>query len=463
MRTIAIFLSTLSLIALQGCGSSSDSATVPDSTVDVVGGGEPAQEQSQQPGQEQSQEPNQEQSQEPNQEQSQEPGQEPTQGAAEEINIDGSLISIGAMEFVGAFALPSAKDDVSSLNFATGVIEVNGDSLFIAGHDHDDAIAEFAIPPLVASTQISDLHVAAEPQQSFVKILDRAASGNPDSLNDITGLELVGSKLIVNAVEFYDGPGDNRLSTLVVDNAFDLRGSTVSEFRSLEGLARAAGWISEVPDDIASVIGGSHISGFSSGGPIISRLSVGPSAFVVDFESVQATDFATTIETKEILGFSLDRPLNSDLLNATGENKLWTHVSQAAFGFIVPGTKTYLTVGVSGGHDSGIGYKITQNDGNLCGGFCSYGAQDNYNFYWLWNLDDLLRVDSGAASPDSIRPYEFGRLDLPFQTDDRFNAIGGASFDSQRNLLYVSVLKANNELGQFDNPPIIVAYRVNVR
>jgi len=387
----------------------------------------------------------------------------PSQGSAEELPSGSpELVSIGAMEFIGAFALPSSEDDVSSLDFARGVIEVNGDSLFIAGHNHDDAIAEFALPQLVRSTRISDLNSAGAPRQRFVKVLDRGAAGNPDSLNVITGLEVVAGKLIVNAVEFYDGPGDNRLSTLIVDDASDLSGSVVSEFRSLDGFARAAGWISEIPDSMTSLIGGSHISGHSSGGPIIARLSVGPSAFVVDFESVEASDSATPIATKELLGFSLSNPLNADLLNATGENKLWTHVSQARFGFIIPGTKTYMTLGISGGHDSGIGYKITQNDGNLCGGFCSYGAQDNYNFYWLWSLDDMLRVGRGDASPDSLQPYEFGRLDLPFQTDDRFNAIGGASFDPVQNLLYISILEANNQLGQFSNPPIIAAYKINI-
>ncbi len=391
-----------------------------------------------------------------------ETGVEPVQGAA--LPVAGAvaeLISIADLSYVGAFALPTAEDGVSTLDYSAGVIEVNGDSLLIVGHDQHDAIAEFSIPDLVASTEISALNIADAPRQSFVKILDRAASGNPESLDEIVGLEVVGNALVINAIEYYDAPADNQLSTLVVDNASDLKNSAVGEFRSMVGLTRAAGWLSAIPEGWRPLIGGSHISGFSSGAPIIGRLSVGPSAFAVDLEAVVATASTAAIPSKELLGFSLDQPLNNDLLNESGQNNLWTHLSQARFGFIVPGTRTYMTLGQSGGHQSGVGYKVSQSDGNVCGGHCSFGAQDSYNYYWLWDLDDLLSAAAGAITPDSIKPYEFGQLDLPFQTGTSLKPVGGASYDSVKNLLYISLVRANNELGEYNNPPIIVAYRIN--
>jgi hypothetical protein len=369
------------------------------------------------------------------------------------------LLSISELSFVGAFALPTAKDNVSTLDYSSGVIEVNGDSLFIVGHDHDDAVAEFVLPGLVESTEISKLRVAGKPRQGFVKVLDRSPAGNPEALDEIVGLELVGESLVINATEYYDAPADNQLTTLVIDNAADLQGSTVGGFRSIEGLARAAGWISAIPQPWRAVLGGTHITGYSSGGPIIGRHSVGPSAFAIDLEAAVKTEGA--IATTELLGFSLDKPLNDDLLNETSENKLWTQLSQARFGFIVPGTKTYLTLGSSGGHQSGIGYKIAQNNGDLCGGYCSYDAEDNYNYYWLWDLDDLVAVKNGSLSPNRIKPYESGELNLPFQRNDELIRVGGASFDPVRELLYISLLKANNTLGQYNNPPVIVAYRIN--
>lgn len=382
---------------------------------------------------------------------------EPQQGAALEATDATSLYTMGDLSYAGAFALPVAKNSVSSLNFASGVIEVNGDSLFIVGHDHHNAVAEFAIPELVNSTRIADLNTASE-RQSFVSVLDKAAS-NPESLDEIVGLEVVDGKLVINAVEYYDAPADNRLSTLVLDNASDLAAASAGAFRGIDGFARAAGWISAIPEPWQAKLGGSHITGYSSGGPIIGRYSVGPSAFAVDLKAaVQNTD--ASIPSSELLGFSLDNPLDDDLNNESRGNGLWTHLSQARYGFVVPGTRTYMTIGRSGGHASGVGYKITQTDDTLCGGYCSYDSQDNYNFYWLWDLDDLLDAKAGKISPNAIEPYEFDRLELPFQTDGTLKPIGGASFDPAGNLLYISLLRANTALGQYDNPPLIVAYRL---
>ena len=146
--------------------------------------------------------------------------------------------------------------------------------------------------------------------------------------------------------------------------------------------------------------------------------------------------------------------------NTSGDNALWTFVSQARYGFIIPGTSTYMTVGSSGGHNSGVDNNITQDDGTFCHAYCSLEAADNDNYYWLWDVEDLLSVKAGQKSPHQVVTYEFGELDLPFQTDSTLNEIGGGSYDATNGLLYLSLLRANNKLGQFNNPPIIVAYRV---
>lgn len=440
LTTRELVLSALCITLLNGCGGSSNDMAEPTTSAETVT----------------PQEPNPSQSNTPTEPSS----EEPELGEAFSSE-DAELLSISDLSFAGAFALPVAQDTVSSLNYAAGIIEVDGDSLFIAGHNHDDAIAEFVIPELVASNSISDLNSAGAPRQEFVKVIDRAAFGNPESLDEIVGMELVNDSLVINTMEYYDAAADNQLSTLVVNNAYDLEGSDVSAFRSMQGLARAAGWMSKVPDSWQSAIGATHISGHSSGGAIISRLSVGPSAFAVDLESVVTLDNEAPISTAELLGYSLEQPLSDDLFNTSGQNNLWTHISHAKFGFIVPGTRTYMTLGSSGGHQSGVGYKITQNNGNLCGGNCSADAGDNYNFYWLWDLDDLIETRAGSVSPDSIRPYESGQFGLPFQTNGNFIAVGGASYDFARDLLYISLPGANNEIGDYNNPPIIVAYKIN--
>ena len=117
-------------------------------------------------------------------------------------NLPTRLLGISDFQYAGAFALPDDTYGDSSANFAAGVIEVNGDSLFFVGHDHDDAIAEFVVPPLVNSRSIADLRYAKSPRQAFTKVIEKVSGGNREALDQIVGLELVNGRLIGNAVEY---------------------------------------------------------------------------------------------------------------------------------------------------------------------------------------------------------------------------------------------------------------------
>ena len=383
-----------------------------------------------------------------------------TTGSVDTGNLPAKLLSISDLNYVGAFALPDDTYGDSSANFAAGVIEVNGDSLFFVGHDHDDAIAEFVVPPLVNSQSIADLRYAKSPRQAFTKVIEKVSGGNREALDQIVGLELVNGRLIGNAVEYYDAPANNKATTFVVQNASALSSSSVAGFYSFEGEARSAGWLSTVPPEWQQALGCTHITGHSSGGPIIARHSVGPSAFCVNLDPLALGQSQKRVRTREMLGYRLDRPLKKDLFNEKGNNAVWTHLSQARFGFIVPGTSTYATFGSSGGHQSGVGYKLERPNANPCGGYCPQDPSDQYNYYWLWDMKDLLKAASGSLPASAITPYESGVFNVPFQTGKELRRIGGASYDERTGRLYMSVLRANNTLGRYANPPVIVAYQI---
>jgi len=371
---------------------------------------------------------------------------------------DARLPGIGSFQYAGAFAIPGDTFGSSSANWSNGTIEISGQSMFIAGNEQEDAIAEFIIPELVNSVSIEELNFA-QPKQNFVSVLNRTENGNSDELDQYTGFQLFGRSLVVNAIEFYDAATDNTLSTFVINDAANLASSPVSAITSLKGYARASGWISPVPQSLQTEIPCSHITGNSSGAAIISRHSVGPSAFCINLQDL-TTSNSSQINTTELIGFSLDKPLHDDLLNESGRNSLWNHISTARFGFVVPGTRTYATFGHSGGNNSVIGYKITQLDGTECQGHCAQDPNDYYNYYWLWNIDDMKKVLNGDLAPNEVRPYAYGKFNTPFQTSEYINEIGGGSYDPSTGTLYLSLLQSNNQLGPYQNPPIIVAYKV---
>ncbi len=379
--------------------------------------------------------------------------------AVVDITISPNLMTISDLSYQGAFTLPGNTYGESSMNYAQGPLEVNGNAMYIVGHTHQDAIAKFNVPALVNSHNIADLNSTGSPVQNFSKIIDRAATGNPDNLDKVVGLEVVDDSLVVNLISYYDGPGDNTLTTLVVNDADALATSEISAMHHMVGDSRAAGWISSVPAEWQDTLSASHISGNSSGDPIISRLSVGPSAFAVNLtDNLQSTE-SLTIPATELQGYSLDNRLHDDLLNSTLSNTLWTHLSQARYGFIVPGTNTYMTLGISGGHTTGVGYKNTLENGSECPGYCPNASTDSYNYFWLWNMQDWLAVQAGELQPHEISPYEHGQLDMPFQTAEYINEIGGASYDEVTGLLYITILEAN--IDGYDNPPVVVAYKIN--
>ena len=134
-------------------------------------------------------------------------------------------VSITNLTYAGAFRLPAREFGESSLNYSQGPLAFNPDrqSIFIVGHAHHQAIAEFKVPEVVNSMAVDELKMAEVPVQHFTRVLDRAPDGNPEGNNRIGGLlYLPGNDspvLLVNAYEYYDAPGDNRSSMMVLEDA----------------------------------------------------------------------------------------------------------------------------------------------------------------------------------------------------------------------------------------------------
>ena len=157
--------------------------------------------------------------------------------------------------------------------------------------------------------------------------------------------------------------------------------------------------------------------------------------------------------------------LHPDINNKTGSNKVWTEVSEAKYGFIVPGTSTYAIFGINGGIDSGIGYKATRTDGSVCPGPCAFDPSDNYNFFWFYDVFDFLAVRRGDMQPYEVKPYLYGKLDVPFQYNHfhkkrTFMPINGAAYNKKENRVYLSISGAGQQ-SRFSSTPVMVGYDIS--
>jgi len=133
---------------------------------------------------------------------------------------------------------------------------------------------------------------------------------------------------------------------------------------------------------------------------------------------------------------------------------LWNPLSAGRYGFFIPGTKTFAVIGHTAALQSGIGYKAVQSDGYTCPGPCPYDPADYTNYYWFYNVDDIL----SASELYEPRPYAYGSFDVPFDGDGT-RPIIGATFDPTNNTLYLAVKDAA-QLGTYDRPPLIVTYKL---
>ncbi|GEM_PF-1659555 len=385
------------------------------------------------------------------------------------------LISMDAFEYLGGFRVSAQKfGDLENgkMDFSHGIFTYNpqNHSIIAIGHPHSSHIAELPVPNLINSANVSDFEQVTTALQDFAAFYetDRVDTGIGGYFRP-TGLGLVDGKLIVNYINWYDASGTETDTTVVFDDPSDLAGSSIQGPFQVAGAAHAAGWISPIPQYWQQSLGGSHIFGNQSGASIISRLSVGPAAFVISPSEQLLQNTTGAIDTVALLDFPLsdmlydkslydeNTPTDEILYNNDGNNDLWTVVSGAGYGFIVPNTRTYVTVGKSGGHESGLGYKITQTDGHLCGGPCPYDPNDVYHYYWLWDLDDLLKVKAGEMERFEVRPYDYGELVLPVDVGNA--TLRGGAFDPDSGRLYLSI-PGGDTIGQYARPPVFVVLQL---
>ena len=372
------------------------------------------------------------------------------------------LFSIEDLTYVGGFRFATEQSGVSQIAYAEGPVAVglDGKTIFAVGHAHQQAIAEFAIPELVASRNAADFKTA-EFVQGFAPVLSRSADGNPQGIDRIGGMQYFKGELIVNGYVYYDAPARTTHTTLVVKDSTKLATSEVAGYYGYSAHAHAAGWISSIPAEWQSTLGGTHITGQSSGLPIISRLSVGPSAFAFDPAQI-GTRRSGTIPVVKLLDFGLDQPLGARsrdaeryLMNERLDNDLWTHLSKAAVGFIVPGTRSYLTIGVNGGMATGVGYKIQRSNEVACDGYCAREPSDYANYYWLWDLTDLVAVKSGKKRSSSVLPYAYGKLE-GVDVNGHYGPAVGGTFDDHNGVLYLSLRQG----GEGEWAPVVFAFKV---
>ena len=100
------------------------------------------------------------------------------------------------------------------------------------------------------------------------------------------------------------------------------------------------------------------------------------------------------------------------------------------------------------------GFSLNIIFSEFCDGYCPYEVDDHYNYYWFFDVNDIL----AATNVYDPKPYAYGVWDVPFDNGGLNNIVGGA-FDPDSSVLYV-VLSNAASLEQWDKVPLIVSFKL---
>ena len=379
-------------------------------------------------------------------------------------------------DYAGAFRLPNGDaygsetaNDFFYTDFpAIGMGSTSG-HLFVVGRDIGgtsitETFAEVSIPTLSTSATMSSLNIASV-TQNFVNIRTLAPldTGTWDNGINIASVNNIDGRLFITAHPYYDSV-DHPL--LVVDDPSDLAGSDWHGFFNTTNQHRSAGWATPIPAEFQSDLGGDTLFGYSMAGTraILSRFSMGPSAYVYDSATALPSDGGTVTMVPV-----LDYPAGANGLTAEADlgdsGTMWTYCSGGEIGFIVPGTRTYMVIGFSAGHATGAQY---WDPTPPWGDFKGYGPIEEYdadNHYWLYDVDDLIDVKNGViTNAYEPVPYEHGVFDSRYNGGSGWNScrkIVGGALDSANGKLYLSYARADATQSGESSLPLIICYDIS--
>lgn len=357
------------------------------------------------------------------------------------------LLQLDQLQYLGAFRVPAGKHGLSGFDYGGTALAYCSahNSLFLVGHDHQQAIAEISIPE-PKKVKIGDLNTAGL-LQSFVRIHETIPNFTLEGNVKIGGLMVVGDKLAGTLYEYYDGNANAQdshfmLSSLQLDKA------------KVDGLFRVGklgggvvgGYMTPVPEEWQQSLGAPYLTGLA-GIAIISRSSSGPAAFGFD-PAAFGKNPARAVPY-------VYYPLNKPLANSATQNPLFNTTTEIR-GVVFPAqTRSILFFGSHGTGPWCYGTPEECKDTDR-GGKGPHAPPYVFQI-WAYDANDFAAAARAKRAPSSLRPYAVWPLELPYP--DRSKNIGGVAFNPDSRTVYVSQLNVDS-LIQYDARPVIHVFKL---
>lgn len=350
--------------------------------------------------------------------------------------------------YVGAFHVPDGKIGDSSFAWGGTALAFNpaNNSLFLVGHDHQQAVAEIQIPAsVVNSRDLKDLPTA-KVLQPFLKVTARIPNYTLKGDVKVGGLMVIDGRLVGTLYEYYDADANAVQSHFVLDS-LNLATANVGGLYTVGDLGGGfvGGFMAAVPAELRDELGSRYVTG-QAALCIIGRTSSGPALFGFD-----PNDLSTTpAPVKPFVFYPLKNPLGKiDARNPYFNGN--TEIKSVVF---VPGTRSVLFFGSHGTGDVGYGEPEPFNDRNRGSkGWHSVNGEYAYQV-WAYDVEDFVAVRYGIKKPWEIKPSEVKSFEFPI--DHPAKRFGGAAADPATGRLYVSQLWT----GGGDSLPLIHVFQM---
>jgi hypothetical protein len=334
--------------------------------------------------------------------------------------------------YVGAFRVPDGKIGDSSFAWGGTALAFNpaNNSLFLVGHDHQQAVAEVQIPASVANSRnLKDLPTA-KVLQPLVKVTARIPKYTLEGDVKIGGLMVVDGRLVGTLYEYYDADADAVQSHFVLDS-LSLATANVGGLYTVGTLGGGfvGGYMAAVPAELRDELGSPYVTG-QAALCIIGRTSSGPALFGFD-----PTDLGPTAAPVKPYVFY---PLKNPLGKIDARNPYFNGNTEIRAVVFAPGMRSVLFFGAHGIGDVGYGEPEPFNDPHRRSkGWHSVNGQYAYQV-WAYDVDDFVAVKYGIKKPWEIKPSQVKTFDFP--VDHPAKHLGGAALDAATGRLYVSQL-----------------------
>ncbi len=350
--------------------------------------------------------------------------------------------------YVGAFRLPGGAVGESSFCWGGTALAFNpaNHSLFMVGHDHQQAVAEVEIPAAaVASANLNDLPTARV-LQPFVRVATRIPNYTLKGTVKVGGLLVSDGKLVGTLYEYYDAEAKAVQSHFVLDslNLATAKAEGLFTVGSLGG-GFVGGYMAPVPGEWQGALGAPTVTG-QAALCIIGRTSSGPALFGFDPKELGPAPAAV----RPYVYYPLSHPLGK----IDARNPYFNGNTEIRGVFFVPGTPAVVFLGAHGTGDVGYGWPGPFNDKNRGSkGWHSVNGEYAYQA-WAYDVRDFVAVRDGAKRPWEVKPTEVRTFEFPI--DNAAKHLGGVAFDPESGRLYVSQLWA----GGGDALPLIHVFQV---